>query len=81
MLLVPALAAAMFSMVPIGWTARLVLSVGIAGMMLLPLGNMLPIVFGPGAGVLLCPVFTFVLSPLFPCLVAAGSSRSRSLGR
>ena len=36
--------------------------------MLLPLGNMLPIVFGPGAGVLLCPVCTLVLSPLLPGL-------------
>lgn len=67
--LVPALAAATCAVVPLGWTAKFVLSVGVAGIMLLPLGNMLPIVFGPGAGIMLCSVVTLALSPLFPGFV------------
>ena len=73
--LIPALMAAVLSIVPMSPTARLVVSVGVASVILLPLGNMLPIVFGPRAGVLLCPVCTLVLSPLLP--LADNAQRDR----
>lgn len=72
MWLVPALVAALLAVIPVSFPVRLVLSVAVAGVMLLPLGNMLPIVFGPRAGAMLCPVCTWILSPLLPCFVATG---------
>jgi hypothetical protein len=68
--LVPAVAAAILGTMPGGLRVKLVLSVGVTAVVLVPLGNMLPIVFGPRAGALLCPACIWVLSALLPFFVA-----------
>jgi hypothetical protein len=72
MLLVPALVAALLSLVPLSPTVRLTATVVVASVMVLPLGNMLPVVFGPGFGLLLCPTCTLALAPLLPLADNAG---------
>ncbi|MHB0959902.1 MAG: M28 family peptidase [Pirellulaceae bacterium] len=68
--LVPVLAVAILAAIPVSAEIRLVLSVAVTAVMLLPMANMLPIVFGPRAGALLCTAYTFVLSALIPFFVA-----------
>jgi hypothetical protein len=70
LLLIPTLVAAMLTCVPVGPTVRLLLSVTVAGVVLLPLGHLLPVALGPRAGAVLCPVCLLVFCPLLPALVA-----------
>ena len=74
-LLVPALGAAIFSLVPVGLLGRMVLSSLVAAAILLPMANLIPVALGPRAGVVLGPVFTLVLLPLLPFLGSVEGSK------
>lgn len=69
--LLPACATALIVFLPIPWQVKLLISVCAAGIVLLPVGTILPIVFGARAGIQLCPVCVLVLLPLMPCFVGA----------
>ena len=69
MWLVPTCATALVVFMPISWQVKFLISVCATGVVLLPVGTILPIVFGARAGMQLCPVCVFVLLPLMPCFV------------
>jgi hypothetical protein len=68
-LLVPALGTAILSILPLNINHKVVLSVLLAAVILVPLANVLPVGLGPRAGLVLCPAFTLMLSPMLPFLV------------
>jgi hypothetical protein len=69
--LVPTCATVLVVFMPISWQVKFLISVCATGVVLLPVGTILPIVFGARAGMQLCPVCVFVLLPLMPCFVGA----------
>lgn len=69
-LLLPGIVAAIVALVPIGVTARCVVTAVWSSIILLPLANMLPVAIGPGAAVIFHPVFVLVWLPLLPLFSA-----------
>ncbi len=69
-LLVPTIATVLVSLFPLGLHGRIVWSVLLASVMLLPLANLLPVALGPRAGLVLGGVFSLVLFPLLPFFTA-----------
>ncbi len=76
-LLVPALSAALLSLLPLGLHSRMILSVLVTSVVLLPIANQMPLALGPRAGWILCGVFTLIFLPLLPFFgVFAGGKKS-----
>ena len=69
-MLVPAAAAAVLALLPLGLRGRIV-GVVVAAAVLLPLANLLPVALGARVGVIFHPVFVLVWLPLLPLFAAA----------
>ena len=68
--LMPAMAAALLGLVPIGFTARCVGTVVLSSVVMLPLVNLLPVAMGPAAAVIFHPAFVLLWLPLLPLWAA-----------
>jgi hypothetical protein len=75
--LVPGLAAAAVAIVPLTLPPRVVLTTLVAGIVWLPLANLLPVALGAHAAVIFHPVFVVLWLPLLPLLAGSASSREK----